>query len=91
MMGPEGFILTLGLAFSGIMEPKAEIKDSYFLAAKAAGEAAYIQTGFKKELQALLSDIERKYIPPEVLKYGSATVTVTRIVVEKKVTLIWEF
>jgi hypothetical protein len=91
MIGAEGFVLSFALAFTGAQVSNLDQRARYEDAAKAAAEKSYEDTGMKQMVDQSLKDIERKYINKEVLRYGSATVTVIRVLSERRLILTYEF
>lgn len=87
-----GFILTWGLLFAGQAHGTDQVKyDEYMNAARMSWEASYRQSGLKKTVDQKLKRFERKYVPKYVLKYGSATAIIVKVVAEEKLVLTWEF
>lgn len=53
----------------------------------ALSKATYIQTGTDK----VAKHLEKKYVPKEVEEYGGWITVMTKVAVEKKVSLEWTF
>lgn len=86
-----GFLLAFGLAISGSGTDDKQQYDRYMDAARHAFDGGYVQSGLKPIVDKNLKDIEKKYVPKEVVKYGSTTAIVVKVIVQQKLTLTWSF
>jgi hypothetical protein len=86
-----GFFLAFGLAINGATSNDQKSHDRYMDAARTSLDGAYIQSGLKPEVDKRLRDLEKKYVPKEIEKYGSATAIVIKVIMQKQLTLTWSF
>lgn len=84
-----GFFLAFGLALGGASSKTQH--DTYMDAARTSFDAGYVQSGLKPMVDKRLQDLERKYVPKEIEKYGSATAIVLKVIVQQQLTLTWSF
>ncbi len=71
--------------------PNDQQRGEYMAGARASWDAGYVQSGLKKKVDKRLKDLEKKYVPKEVEKYGSATAIILKIVVQKQLSVTWSF
>ena len=79
----EIFILSMAIGIGATRDPASENQDAY----KALAKASYIQTGANKRIK----ELEVKYVPKPLKKYGSWITGTTKIVMDKKVSFEWTF
>lgn len=86
-----GIILAFGLYMGGTNSTDPVQHDRYVDAARKAWDGGYVQSGLKPMVDKRLKDLERKYVPKEIEKYGSATAIVLKVVIQQQLTLTWSF
>lgn len=86
-----GIIIALGLYIGAVDQKNPTVHDHYIDASRTAWDAGYEQSGLKKMVDKRMQDLEKKYVPKEVEKYGSATAIVIKVIVQKQLTLTWSF
>lgn len=89
-MGPSGFILAAGLAVVGTNSDR-DTQKQYFNASRQAAEAAYIDSGLKPMMDRTFQDLERRYVPKELEKFGSVTVIAIKAASERRLFFSYEF
>lgn len=77
------FILTTAIGINVTRNPASEEQDAY----KALIKATYIQTGTDKQVKLL----EKKYIPPHLKKYGGVISGLSKVILDKKISMEWTF
>jgi hypothetical protein len=87
----EGLFLSFGLAVCSTTTNNPTQHDRYVDAAKQSFNAGYEQSGLKKNIDKELKDLEVKYVPKDVEKYGSVTVIVIKVIFQKELSLSWSF
>lgn len=86
-----GFVLAFGLVLQATESHNQVQHDRYIDGARSSFDAGYIQSGLKPEVDKKLKDLEVKYVPKEVEKYGSVGAIVIKVIFQKQLTLSWSF
>lgn len=76
-------LLTTAISVSTYRSPAGDYRD----AATALAKATYIETKTDKMMKTL----EKKYVPKKIEEYGGWITAMTKIAVEKRVSLEWTF
>lgn len=76
-------ILSTAIGVGASRSPAGETKDAY----KALAKASYVQSGYNKKVKQL----EKRAIPKDVREYGGWITGLTKIAVEKKISVEWTF
>jgi len=76
-------LLTTAIGIGASRSPASESKDAY----KAIAKATYIKSGYDKKVKQL----EKKVIPKDVREYGGWITGLTKVAIEKKISVEWTF
>jgi hypothetical protein len=76
------FLATLSVNAEGTSQA-----EEYHRATKAVAEIYYHESGIDKQLK----EYEKRYIPEEVRRLGGNVLVLTKMALEQKVVLKWEF
>jgi hypothetical protein len=76
-------ILSSAIGVGASREPASEKKDAF----KALSKATYLYTNTDKYVK----NIEKKYIPSNIKKYGGTVAGISKAVFDKKISFEWTF
>jgi hypothetical protein len=65
--------------------------DQYEQAARKSGEAFYITSGTKAEVDNMFKVVEERYIPKVVKEYGPVTGYIGQMIIDKRITIKFNF
>jgi hypothetical protein len=86
-----GLFISFGLLVGSGEATNPAQQSRYIDASRNAFDAGYIQSGIKPNVDKLLGDYERRYVPKELEKYGSVSAIVLKVIVQKQLQLTWSF
>lgn len=77
------FVLTTAITIEASRVPAGQAEDAY----RALAKAIYVQT----ETDKVVKDLEKRYTPKIVKEYGGWIAGITKVMVEKQISLEWTF
>lgn len=86
-----GIVLAFGLYVGGTGTSNLQQKGQYMDAAHTAWDGGYVQSGLKPMVDKQMKDLERKYVPKEIEKYGAVSAIVLKVIIQQQLTLTWSF